>query len=160
MNVSVFLPRPVIRAGSTTVLAACRTAVVTVLAGLDVVTGIAVNSGMDAEVREPWSRYLISALAFVVCAALTVVLIVGARWAGAATVMACGALLALTLVELVIDMGMLAAGAAPGIDLAWHVPFRGTVAVLNLLLYVTIMVVLTWPTEPMLVAQERSDEPA
>jgi hypothetical protein len=55
--------------------------------------------------------------------------------------MACFALSALTL----------AAGEAPGIDLAWHVPFRGVVAVLNLLLYVTIIVVLT---------QERSNERA
>jgi hypothetical protein len=142
---SIFLWYGVYRPVPTLVAAARLSAVAAVLAAFDVVTGLIVNGYVDAGVREPWSRYLPSAPAVVVFAALSVALMHRAARAYITTFVACGIFLILTLFELVILVQIQATGATPAVGPSWYFPFQCGIALINAILY-TMIIVLVRPS--------------
>jgi hypothetical protein len=129
----------------TLVAAARLAAAAAVLAALDVVTGLIVNGYVDAEVREPWSRYLPSAPAVIVFAVLTVALMLRAVWARTITFLACGIFSILTLLNVVVLMAAQAAGATPAVGGSWYFPFQCGIALLGVFLSVVIIMLVRPP---------------
>ncbi len=143
---SIFLWYVVNRPLPTLVAAARLAAATAVLAALDVLTGLIVNSQVDAVVREPWSRYLPSVPAVIVFAALAVALVLRAAWARTVTFLICGVFSFLTLVNFVILMAIQTAGATPAVGPSWYFPFQCGLALLSAILYVVIIIILMPPS--------------
>jgi hypothetical protein len=143
---SIFFWHVVSRPLPTLVAAARLSAAAAVLAALDVVTGLVVNGYVDAEVREPWSRYLPSAAAVIAFSALSVALMLRAAWARIVTFVACGIFSILTLLDLVILVDIQAVGATPAVRASWYFPFQCAIALLNVILYIMIIIILARPT--------------
>jgi hypothetical protein len=143
---SIFLWYVVNRPLPTLVAAARLAAAAAVLAALDVVTGLIVNGYVDAEVREPWARYLPSAPAVIVFAALAVALMLRAAWARTITFLACGVFSILTLVNVAILVAIQAVGATPAVGPSWYFPLQYGIALLGVILYVVIVIILVRPS--------------